>query len=187
VAREGLIVLWTTMALDFNYIYNAANSSETIFTFLNSTFTGPNASENGMVTNWTELCSDNSTRFQTLPNFIGCLLYSNVTRDILDGTLGTVQGDTNLTALGFTSVDVASAIWSSYLTCLPIYTASFSSFSKDNGNCTVGQLLTGGYELSAQGVGTCVESLCSGAVQVANPDIAGIGVCLLFNSEIGLG
>lgn len=99
------------------------------------------------------------------------MLYSNITHDVLNGTL-----DTNLTA-DFTSLDVASSLRSIYSTCLPTYCAADPDCAAAS-VCDVGNLLTSGYELSAQGVGNCYYTLCSGNVAVLNADIAGIGVCI---------
>jgi len=139
-------------------IFNATDATTDISDFLNvSTFLG-GSTYDGTVTSWTELCSYPGNPFYTLSTFVGCLLYPNVTRNILNGTLAVIQGNTNLTAVGFTSLDLASSLRSIYSTCLPTYCASDSDCAA--AVCDVGNLLTSGYELSAQGIGNCYQTLC---------------------------
>jgi len=158
-------------------IFNATDATADISHFINESLYTGQYTYNGTVTNWTEVCSYPGNPFHGVYLFVGCLLYPNVTRNILNGTLSVIQGNTNLTAVGFTSLDIASSIRSIYSTCLPTYCASDPGCAAAN-VCDVGNLLTSGYELSAQGVGNCYDTLCSGNVAVPNADLAGIGVCI---------
>jgi hypothetical protein len=116
------------------------------------------------------MCSNPSKIFLAPGFFIGCLLYPNVTRNIKDGSL-----PSNLTDIGFTSDAVALSVRSIIPTCLATYCASQTNCAASD-MCDIGNLLTSGYELSAQGTAECWLSLCSEDVASVNADIAGIGV-----------
>ena len=160
------------------YLFTAPDASTHIFDFLADPvyqgFSGWDSS-GGKVTNWTDYCSFAGGVFLGYGPFLGCLLYPNTTRNIQDGTL-----PTNLTDVGFstsneTANSVSSYLRSIYPTCLSVYCASQDECAA-TAACDVGNLLTDGYELSAQGVGNCWQTLCSLDVEIVNPDVAGIGV-----------
>jgi hypothetical protein len=162
-------------------IFDSVDASIWIFRFLEtSTFRPSFAVADGHVTNWTAECSTPGAPFGEIARFVGCLLYPNVTRSLLNGTLPVISGDTdniNLTSVGFTSPDLGLSLRSIYSTCLPTYCASVSECAATD-FCDVGNLLSSSFELSAQGVGQCYNSICSRDVTPPNPDIARIGVCI---------
>jgi hypothetical protein len=156
-----------------SYLFNATDASTYIFDYLKVDYHynfGAGITSDGHIVNWTKVCSTPGWIFLGNGPLIGCLLYPNVTRNIRDGSL-----PTNLTDIGFSSNAVASYVRSIYPTCLATYCASQPDCAARD-VCDVGNLLTSGYELSAQGVAECWLSLCSGYVSSVNADIAGIGV-----------
>jgi len=165
-----------------SFLFNATDASTHIFDLLTGSNSWTNVSR-ANVTDWTESCNGSDHIFSGTLHFLGCLLYPNISRNIQDGSLST-----NLTQIGFlpanqtginlTASGVSTWIRSIYPTCLVAYCAPQSKCGASQ-VCQVGNLLTSGYELSAQGVAECWLSLCSTDVESAsvNPDIAGIGVC----------
>ena len=135
------------------------------------------------VNNWTDTCTKPESILGSaspLGPFVGCLLYANITRDIANGSLLT-----NLTDVTFLSNDsktISLNLRSTYTTCLAGYCATQAECAASD-ICSVGNLLTGNYELSAQGVAKCWLKLCSPEVQFANADIAGVGV-RIFQSAL---
>lgn len=156
-----------------SFLFDDGDASEHLFEYLNSPLLQLPMFR---VDNWTHACSNLEAIFGN-PSYAGvfvtCLLYGNVTRDITSGLL-----PANLTDASFVS-DGSGALSlnlrSTYTTCLGGYCASQAECSATN-VCSVGNLLTGGYELSAQGVAQCWLKLCTQTVQFANADIAGVGV-----------
>jgi hypothetical protein len=134
------------------------------------------------VANWSAACSDPETIFgsaSAVGPFVGCLLYANLTRDIAQGSVNSSLVK-NATALGFLSNQsetISSNLRSTYSTCLAGYCATQAECAASD-ICTIGNLLTNNYELSAQGVAKCWLKLCTPSVQLANADIAGVGVCI---------
>lgn len=127
-----------------------------------------------------QLYSDSKQIFERNLYFTGCLLYPNVTHDVLAGSFPANE-TANLTAYAFISNATAQSARSAITTCLPIYCASQSHCTATQ-MCDVGNLLTNNYELSGQGVAECWLNLCSESVEVVNLDIAGVGVCISFRS-----
>lgn len=157
------------------YLFNTTDASTHIFEFL-ETYNSSVAGSNGSLyttSDWSAECSVPFNVFVGAPIFVGCLLYQNVTRDIINGSL-----PTNLTEVGFTSADVGSKVRSEIATCLATFCSGFGSCASTN-VCDVGSLLTSGYELSAQGVAQCWVTLCSEYVNDIDQDFAGIGVCII--------
>jgi hypothetical protein len=139
-----------------SFLFGDGDPSGSIFDYIN--YPVWNSSTVYQVTNWTETCTDPETIFgsaSALGPFVGCLLYANITRDIANGSLLT-----NLTDSTFLSNDsdaISANLRSTYTTCLSGYCASQNECAATD-VCTVGNLLTNSYELSAQGVAKCCKS-----------------------------
>ena len=169
------------------YLFTAPDASTHIFDFLSDPlYHGSHGwdTSDGQVTNWTEYCSSPAGVFIGYGPFLGCLLYPNTTRNIRDGTL-----PSNLTDVGFTTSNQTADTTSRYLRslvpmCLSAYCASQSDCAATSA-CDFGNLLTDGHELSAQGVGNCWSTMCSSGLQLVNPDIAGVGVCIVSLIDSG--
>ncbi|KAL7930671.1 hypothetical protein V8C35DRAFT_311919 [Trichoderma chlorosporum] len=168
-----------------NYFFTAPDASTHIFEFLSS----PNirgqfhgsiySTPEGDISNWTDACKWQGNPFVGYGYFLGCLLYSNITRGVEEKTL-----PANLTDIGFSASKeyqnyLSKKLLSDYPTCLVAYCASQSDCASSD-ICDVGNLLTDSYQLSAQGVANCYQFLCSIDVQGVNADIAGIGVLLSY-------
>jgi hypothetical protein len=157
------------------YLFNTTDASTHISEFL-ETYNTSSASANGSLyttSDWLEQCSNQGNVFIGPPIFTGCLLYNNVTRNVINGSL-----PKNLTDLGFTSTTQGALLRSGIATCLATFCAGFGSCASTN-VCDMGSLLTDGYELSAQGVAHCWVTLCSEYVNFIDQDFAGIGVCIV--------
>jgi hypothetical protein len=158
-----------------SFLFDDGDLSEEIFNYIEHPIYDVPADL--LVSNWTETCSDPEAIFGSLSvigPFVGCLLYANITRDIANGSL--VTNITDSTFVSDASETISLNLRSTYTTCLSGYCASQNECAASN-VCDVGNLLTSGYELSAQGVVKCWLKLCTPSVQEANPDIAGVGVC----------
>lgn len=171
------------------YLFTAPDASTHIFEFLSDPilqgFAGAGSS-GGSVLNWTDYCGFGGSA-TTIPlgagPFLGCLLYHNVTRNVRDGIL-----PSNLTSVGFSSTnDTVDRVSSLVKTIIPTCLVAYCSSQPDcaaTPMCDVGRLFTNDYQLSAQGVANCWQSLCSLNVQSVNSDIAGVGVRTLPGREI---
>jgi hypothetical protein len=160
-----------------SFLFDDGDPSEHIFHYLNQTGEQYPTSR---VDNWTQTCSDPEKIFgsaSALGPFVGCMLYANVTRDIAKGSLNSslLANAADRSFLSNNSETISLSLRSTYTTCLAGYCATQAECAASE-ICTVGNLLTGNYELSAQGVAKCWLKLCTPSVQLANPDIAGVGV-----------
>jgi len=161
-----------------SYLFTSPDASLHVFDFLSDSLFGKSfggdGTSGGSVLNWTDYCSGSGV-FLGYGPFLGCLLYPNVTRNVRGGTL-----PANLTELGYslannTADRLSPWLRSSIPTCLVSYCASQPDCASTF-DCDVGKLFTDGRDLSAHGVATCWQTLCSLDVQALNADIAGIGV-----------
>jgi hypothetical protein len=161
------------------YLFNTTDASTHIAEFLetyNSSFGGIGSSLY-TTADWTAKCSNPANVFIGAPTFVGCLLYHNVTRNVINGSL-----PADLTDIGFTSTAVGLQVRSEITTCLATSCAGLD-YCASTSACDVGSLLTNGFELSSQGVAQCWLTLCSGNTWGVDQDMAGIGVCI-FQSDV---
>jgi len=163
------------------FLFTAPDASTHIFEFLSDLnlqgfFNTPGVLESSVL-NWTDFCSNPSFVFLGYDGFLGCLLYPNVTRNVRDGILPANLSDVGFSPPNTTANAVSREVRSIIPTCLVAYCAS-QPVCAASSTCNVGNLFTNNYQLSAQGVGECWQSLCSLNVQSVNSDIAGIGVSL---------
>jgi hypothetical protein len=168
-----------------SYLFNSTDASTHIYEYLaaynepNNQGFGNTSSANYTVSDWSVTCSEPWRVFMAPSVFVGCLLYSNVTRNVMQGSL-----PTNLTTLGFTSPDVGLQLRSGIATCLSGFCTTSSGDCPSTDACDVGNLLTGGYELSAQGVAQCWVTLCTDNVGDLDGDVAGIGVRISLDPNL---
>jgi hypothetical protein len=163
------------------FLFDGGDPSEGLFDYLNTPFKDLPIDT---ISNWTEACSSPETIFSgesALGSFVGCLLYANITRNLASGSMVTNASDA--TFLSNDSEQIALSLRSTYTTCLTSYCATQAECAVSD-ICNVGNLLTGNYELSAQGVAKCWLKLCTPDVQSANPDIAGVGVRAFLRSQL---
>ncbi|KAN0104864.1 hypothetical protein V8E51_010609 [Hyaloscypha variabilis] len=162
------------------FLFDGGDPSEGLFDYLNTPFKDLPIDT---ISNWTEACSSPETIFSgesALGSFVGCLLYANITRNLASGSMVTNASDA--TFLSNDSEQIALSLRSTYTTCLTSYCATQAECAVSD-ICNVGNLLTGNYELSAQGVAKCWLKLCTPNVQSANPDIAGVGILLSYLTQ----
>jgi hypothetical protein len=136
------------------YLFDDGDLAEHIFDYLSSPILKIPIVH---VDDWTKACSEPEVIFgsaSALGRFVGCLLYPNVTRDIVAGSLPVNKtGLSFLNGLNYLSNSLAEEkisadLRSTYITCLAGYYASQTECASSD-LCNVGNLLTSNYELSA--------------------------------------
>jgi hypothetical protein len=124
-------------------------------------------------------------RYSAPMNFWSCAMFPNITQALRNSHLPSANRTYLLEKNVDTNVNTSTAVTSFISTCL-------SSWCRESGgcmtsSCTVDSLQVGDTMLSAAGLDTCLDHLCSLPLSVpSNPDIGGIGVIASYYIQFGL-